>query len=160
MSNHDNGGISPQVAHMLGEAPLLGSRRETLADKRKQLRLTRLAKQYVIDFDIIKACARADLDWDDVKHAERDPFFISLVQELVETIDPDIVVSRQEILLGLKREALHADKAAARVNAWGKLATLTGMELPDPKKKDASSLPPTINITLTQQPSPPAPPSA
>lgn len=155
MSFLENGGLTPRQAHRMGESPLVGSRRETLRDARRKLRLTRLAKQFVIDFDIMNACARADLDWEDVKDAERDPFFISLVQELVETIDPDIVVSRQEILLGLKREALHADKAAARVNAWGKLATLTGMELPDPKKKDAASAPPTINITLTQTPTPP-----
>lgn len=140
---------------MMGEEPLVGSRRETMRDKRKQIRLTRLAKQYIIDFNLPKACARADLEWADVRHAEREPFFIALVQELLESVEPDLIVSRQEVLQGLKREALGADKAAARVQAWNSLARLMGMELPDPAKKDASSQAPTINITLT----PPTPPA-
>lgn len=152
MSRLENGGISPDVALMMGEEPLVGTHRETMRDKRKQIRLTRLAKQYIIDFNLPKACARADLEWTDVRHAEREPFFISLVQELLESVEPDLIVSRQEVLQGLKREALGADKAAARVQAWNSLARLMGMELPDPSKKDASSLPPTINITLTPPP--------
>jgi hypothetical protein len=145
-------GVSPDVARMMGEEPFVSSRRETMRDKRKQIRLTRLAKQYVIDFDLTQACARADLDWDDAKDALREPFFVSLVQELLEQIEPDLIVSRQEVLQGLKREALHADKAATRVSAWNSLAKLMGMELPDPSKKDGSNTPPTINITLTAAP--------
>ena len=152
MTNLNNGhdGVGPDHALMVGHAPLEGSRKETMRDKRKQLRLTRLAKQYIIDFSLPKACARADLDWADVKHAERDPFFIALVQELIETIEPDIVMSRQELLMRLKHEAFHGEKSSSRINALNSLAKLLGMELPDPSKKDASSLPPTINITLTQ----------
>jgi hypothetical protein len=146
----DLGGLQPEHALALGDEPLVGSRRETMKDKRKQLRLTRLAKQYIIDFSLPKACARADLEWQDVKHAEREPFFIALVQELVEMIEPDVIMSRNEVLMRLKHEAFHGDKAAARIAALNSLAKLMGMELPDPNSKDTSNLPPTINITLTQ----------
>lgn len=150
----DLGGISPGTALMLGEEPLM--KRETMRDKRKELRLTRLAKQYVIDFDVVKACARAGLEWSDVKHAEREPFFISLVQELIETIEPDIVMSRQEVLMAFKREAFTAAKGSERIKALEHLARLLGMELPDPNKKDGSNVPPTINITLTTSEAPKA----
>jgi hypothetical protein len=144
------GGYSPEVAMDLGQEPLMPSKRHTLRCKRRELRLSRLAKQYIIDYNLPKACARADLDWKDVKDAERDPFFIQLVQELVETIDPDLVMSRQEVLMAFKKEAFHGDKSASRIKALECLARLMGMELPDPNSKDTSSLPPTINITLTQ----------
>lgn len=150
MSATDKGGIPPHVALMLGEEPLM--KRETMRDKRKELRLTRLAKQYIIDFDITKACARAGLEWSDVKHAEREPFFIALVQELLETIEPDLVMSRQEVLMAFKREAFTAAKGSERIKALEHLARLLGMELPDPSKKSSDSAPPTINITLTTGP--------
>ena len=136
--------ISLETAKERGLQPLLGSRAETVADKRKTLRLTRLAKEYVVDFDLVKACARADLDWNQVKHAERDPFFIGYVQELVDTIDPDSVASRQEILMGLKKEATTAGKPSDRIKAWTELARLMGMEL----KEDSGPAVPVINVTL------------
>lgn len=141
--------MTPDEAVMLGYEPLVGpTKRETITDARRRLRMTRLAKEYVIDFNLPKACARADLDWNDVKHAERDAFFISYVQELIEQIDPDIVMTRQEILMALKKEAFGAGKSADRIRALNVLAELTGMTLPDPSK-DKSNLPPTINLTIT-----------
>ena len=141
--------MTPEEAVMLGYEPIVGpSKRETAQTARLRLRMTRLAKEYVIDFNLPKACARAGLEWDDVKHAERDAYFICYVQELIEQIDPDIVMTRQEILMALKREAFGAGKSADRIRALNVLAELTGMGLPDPSK-DKSNQPPTINLTIT-----------
>lgn len=138
-------GITPEQALLIGEAPLVV---DDIRDARKRLRLTRLAREYVVDFSLVKACARAGLEWNQVKSAEREPFFIALVQELIETIDPDIIMSRQELLMEMKRIAFRAPKDADRLKALNDLARLLGMELPDPSKAEAASVP-SINLVVT-----------
>lgn len=137
--------VTPDQALAFGMEPLVV---ENVRESRKRVRLTRLAKEYVVDFSLTKACARAGLEWKDVKTAEREPFFIAMVQELIETIDPDIVISRQELLMEMKRIAFRAPKEADRLKALNDLARLLGMELPDPSKAEAASVP-SINLVVT-----------
>jgi hypothetical protein len=136
--------LTLEHALMVGEEPLIV---EDVREARKRLRLTRLAKEYVVDFSLVRACARAGLEWRDVRYAEREPFFIAIVQELVETIDPDLVMSRQEVLMAVKRIAFTATKDTDRLKALNDLARLLGMELPDPNK--AQQAVPSINLTIT-----------
>lgn len=139
--------LTAEEAVQQGESPFLTTRRQTITSMRKRLLMCRLAKEYIVDFNIVQACARADLDWEDVRHAERDPFFLALVRELIDTISPADVVSRQEVLMNLKREAQTAGKSSDRIRAWTELAELTGMKLP--KEEDKKSTIPDIHIHLS-----------
>lgn len=123
-------------------------------DARKHFRLLRLAREYLVDFDLVRASARAGLEWDVVRGAERDAIFITMVRGLMEDMKPEDVVSRVEILNMLKREAATATKASDRINAINHLARLAGMELPDPSKDKGTSAP-VINITLNGNAAPP-----
>jgi hypothetical protein len=116
-------------------------------DARKHFRLLRLAREYLVDFDLPRACARADIDWDLVKGAERDKLFITLVRGLMEEMKPEDVISRAEILNMLKREATTASKATDRINAMNHLARLAGMELQQEDKSGRNATP-VINLTL------------
>lgn len=137
---------------MFDEDPLVVHDEENINDKRRNLRISKVAKEYIIDFDLVKAVARAGCDWNLCKRLEKDPTFIATVQELIDTIDPDIVVSRQQLLMQLKREAYDpANRGSERIAALGMLAKLLGMELQTDSAKAANAAP-VVNITLTQAP--------
>lgn len=142
--------FSAEQAEARGDVPFVSSRKQTMTNMRRRVVLARLAKEYVIDFNLVQACARADLDWEDARHAEREPFFLALVRELMDSMSPADVVTRQEILLNLKREAQTAGKSSDRIRAWTELAELTGMKLPAEEKQSTI---PDIHIHLSPQPS-------
>lgn len=139
--------MSSNIYDMFDEDPLEVHDEGNILDRRRALRISRVAKEYVIDFDLVKAVARAGCDWQQCKRLEKDPTFISLVQELVETIDPDVVISRQQLLMQVKKEAFNpANKGSERINALTLLAKLLGMELPTSSKGHTGA--PILNITL------------
>ena len=137
--------LTPEGALVHHMVPLESLAEMSFPEQRKHTRLARLAREYLVDFDLVRACARAGLDWEKVKKAERDPLFITMVQDLVECMRPEDVVSRQEVLQMLKKEACTASKASDRISAINSLARLTGMELPTVDKQSST---PIINITL------------
>lgn len=139
---------TPEEADLLGEEPFI--RATTLKDKKRVFIMERLAREYLVDFNLHRACARADLKWSDCKFAERDPFFIRLVHDLVEVVDADTIITRQEILMGLKREAAGARDSKDRIKALGELARLLGLELP--QRHEIKNTGPVINLNLTQTP--------
>jgi hypothetical protein len=115
------------------------------------------AKEMLIDFNPVKSLLRAGLiDADEATSRtpsslyktatryERHPLVQQALRDFIHRIESDKVVSRERILYGLLEEACYhgpGASAGARVAAWGKLAKLMGMELPDPgedKGKDAA----------------------
>jgi hypothetical protein len=139
--------LTPHAAVLLGEDPFVPG--NTLKDRRGRFIIMKLAREYVVDFDLVRACARAGLKWKEAKFAERDPAFISLVQELVDCVDPDAVMERQQILMALKREAFTADKSSDRIKALNDLARLMGMELPTKSQLEVNA--PSINLTVVKK---------
>ena len=132
-------------ALMVGKTPLQKLAEMPFNQQRKHVTLARLAREYLLDFDLPRACARSGLEWAGIRGAERDPLFITMVRDLVEQMKPEEVVTRQEILQMLKKEACTASKAGDRISAINSLARLTGMELPTVDKQSST---PVINITL------------
>ena len=137
--------MTVEGALMVGKIPLQALAEMPFNKQRKHVVLARLAREYLLDFDLPRACARAGFEWGRVKGAGRDPLFITMVRDLVEQMKPEEVVTRQEILQMMKQEACTASKASDRIAAIAHLARLTGMELP---AEDKTKGPPTINITL------------
>lgn len=146
------------LRRQLGEEPLtvegalfagLPPLRDLPPDAQEHHRMLRLAREYLVDFDLAHACARAALDWNLVKGAERDAKFITLCRMLLEEMKPDEVVTRAEVLMMLKREATTASKASDRITAINHLARLAGMELQEDKKGGGA---PVINIILNNGP--------
>jgi hypothetical protein len=126
-----------------GRMPLLKKR--SVRDLREEFRLTRLAREYIIDFNLVNAAARADIAWNLARKAERNRFFIQITHELLEQMPHDKVITKQEILQGLKKEATGAMNATDRINAYKALAKLTGMETPQESNDNKA---PIINLTL------------
>lgn len=59
------------------------------------------------------------------------PYVAQKIREAMETAEESNIVTRSEVLFGLKREAYFSGPGAshgARVNGWGKLASILGME--------------------------------
>ena len=137
--------MTPEGALMIGGTPLKALAEMSFSRQRKHVTLARLAREYLLDFDLPRACARSGLEWAGIRGAERDPLFITMVRDLVEQMKPEEVVTRQEILQMLKKEACTASKAGDRISAINSLARLTGMELPTVDKQSST---PVINITL------------
>lgn len=133
-------------AAVQNEQPLLP--RQTMFHARRRMRIAKLAREYITDFNLVHATARAGLDWDETKDMERDPDFICTVSELIEAIDGDTVSERKEILVALKREAFTAAKPADRIKALELLAKLQGMELP--QEHDVTVRQPILNVTLSR----------
>lgn len=132
-------------ALMLNREPLLREDDPTIKQRRVGL-LARLAQEYIIDFDMPRAAARAGIDWEEIRTAGREPTFIVMMRDLIENMRAVDVIKREEVLLALKHEALTAPKSSERTTALLGLAKLLGMELPDPEKKAGGA--PVINITL------------
>lgn len=116
---------------------------------RKEWVALRLAKEYVVDFDLLNAAARADIEPQRAKTLFKEPIFIKTVQEIIDLIDPDAVATRGEILMALKKEAYNFGpdgSSGSRISALKELARLMGMELPT--KQDININAPVINLVL------------
>jgi hypothetical protein len=139
--------ITPEAAALMGQDPFVEATKPK--DRVRAFKLMKLAREYVVDFDLLQATARAGLEWKDTKMALRDPFFVALVREIVEMSDPDAIIQRNELLSALKREAFQASKPSDRINALNSLARLTGMELPTKQQLEISA--PSINLTVVKK---------
>lgn len=137
--------MTPEVALIEGSPPLRDIGDESLPRIQRHTILARLCREYLLDFDMVAAAARAGLQWDDVRGAQRDPLFITMVREMMESLPPEQVVSRTEVLMMLKREATTAPKASERIAAIERLAKLAGLELKDDNSKGGA---PTLNVFL------------
>jgi len=109
-----------------------------------------LAKQYYVDFDLAKAAVRSRLSLPEAKLLATDPRFEWQLQEHLETVTEEDLVTREQIIVGLKREAYrYGDDAtsASRTAAFTKLATLMGFDKPIDINLNVKKAP-TINLTL------------
>lgn len=115
------------------------------------------AKEMLIDFNPVKALLRAGLiDADQAtarspqslyktaQRYERHPLVQQALRDFIHRVESEKIVSRERILFGLMEEACYQGpgaSASARVAAWGKLAKLMGMELPDPGEAKTNAAP-------------------
>lgn len=113
------------------------------------------AKEMLVDFNPVKSLLRAGLISEDeatsrtpaslyktASRYERHPLVQQALRDFIHRIESDKVVSRERILYGLLEEACYhgpGASASARVAAWGKLAKLMGMELPDPGEQKTNA---------------------
>jgi len=144
--------LTPEGALMRGEPPLLEVPRDMDGVERVvyMKRLCRLSREYLIDYDLVRACARAGIEWELVKGAERDPVFVVLVQQMQEELTPEQVVTRTEVLVMLEREACTSAKARDRISAMKALAHIAGFTNGDDSGSRSDQGAPVINVTLTQ----------
>ena len=100
--------------------------------------------QYLRDFNATRAFIRTQMEegkaYEDIDYnyamnqgyqMTRWPYVAQKIQEAMETAEEKNIISRSEVLFGLKREANYNGPSAshgARVNSWGKLAQILGME--------------------------------
>lgn len=127
---------------------------EGIKQKRDRWAIMRLAREYVVDFDLRKAAARAEMPLPRAVQLERSDLFCVAIQELIDTIEPEAVATRTEILMALKKEAFDNgpnSSATARIAALKELARLMGMDLPTKHEINAGQ--PVINLTIQQAPS-------
>lgn len=136
---------TPEGALLHGMPPLIdcGKDIDRVAFTRMVLRL---AREYVVDYDLVRSCARAGLEWELVRYVERDPTFITAVDMISRELTPEEIITRSEALSLLKREATTAAKARDRIAAIKVLATVAGFTKDDEASNKSTA--PVINITL------------
>ena len=136
---------TPEGALLHGAAPLIDCGKDV--DRVAFTRMVmRIAREYVVDYDLVRASARAGIEWDLVRYLERDPTFITAVDMIRRELTPEEIVTRAEVMDMLKREATTASKARDRVAAMKELAKIAGFTKDD--EADQRNHAPVINITL------------
>lgn len=110
---------------------------------KKKLFLDRFIYEYLHDFNSSMAWIRAG---GAVSHATtggpeslRTAYVQQQLRIVSEQIDEEQIVTRNEVLLGIKREANYMGEdgsSSARVRAWGMLAKIKGMDNPQPKEPE------------------------
>lgn len=112
------------------------------------------AKEMLVDFNPVKSLLRSGLIdaeeatgrtaaslYKTANRYERHPLVQQALRDFIHRVESDKIVSRERILYGLLEEACYQGpgaSASARVAAWGKLAKLMGMELPDPGERKSN----------------------
>ena len=136
---------TPEGALLHSQPPLIdcGKHMDRVAFTRLVLRV---AREYVVDYDLVRACARAGVEWELCRHFERDGTFITAVDMISRELTPEEIITRAEALSLLKREAPTAAKARDRIAAIKVLAQVAGFTKDD-EASDKSTAP-VINITL------------
>lgn len=137
--------MTPEGAMFLAQAPLIdcGKHMDRVAFTRLVLRV---AREYVVDYDLVRACARAGVEWELCRHFERDTTFITAVDMMRRELTPEEIITRAEVMGMLKREAATASKARDRVAAMKELAKIAGFTKDE--EADPRGHVPVINITL------------
>ncbi len=110
-------------------------------------RVMSVATEYLKDYDLVAAAARAGEHWEHCRYLKRDPVFIRAVRHLQEKLTPEEIITRAELLNMLKHEASSAGKASDRIAAAKTLASIAGFV--DEERGKAANNAPTINITLS-----------
>lgn len=106
---------------------------------KKKVFLDRFIYEYLHDFNSSMAWIRAG---GTVDHATtggpqslRTAYVQTQIRLLSNQLDEEQIITRNEVLLGIKKEANHYGddgSSAARVRAWGMLAKIKGMDTPTP----------------------------
>lgn len=137
---------TPEGAMMLNQPPLLDVGRgvDRVVFMRRCLAV---AREYVKDYDLLRASARCGEAWDNCRYLERDPVFIGAVRAIQEEMTPEEIVSRAELLTMLKREATTAAKSRDRIQAMKTLAHIAGFAEEDGGRGSNGGAP-VININL------------
>ena len=96
----------------------------------------RFVYEYIKDFNGADAIRRLGYQCKrpNVKAADflAEPYTQHLLWDLVAKADEKAIVTRNEVLFGLKKEANHSGPdghSSSRIAAWGKLAKILGMEI-------------------------------
>lgn len=140
----------PDIPDVPGNVAAQQRHREAIAMEGKpidKIKAQAFAKEYLRDFDGVKALIRAGLapNTDSVEYLVRTAakycrniHVLQALQAFVARIEDDKIVTRERVLMGLYEEANYrglGSTQSARVAAWAKLAKLLGMEdgdKPDP----------------------------
>lgn len=116
-----------------------GMTEETIPLKKKEF-LDRFVFEYLHDFNSSMAWIRAGGSVDRSTTGGPESLRTGYVQKqlriVTEMVDEEKLVTRGEVLMGIKREANHYGEdgsSSARVRAWGMLAKIKGMDAPLPK---------------------------
>lgn len=137
---------TPEGAMMLNQQPFFDCGRgvDRLVFMRRVLAV---AREYVKDYDLVRAVARSNQSWEACRYLERDLVFIGAVKAIQEELTPEEIVTRGELLTMLKREATTAAKARDRIQAMKTLAHIAGFAEED-GGRGANGGAPVININL------------
>ena len=124
------------ITNMERQAKYDSMTEETLPLKRKMF-LDKFVFEYLHDFNAPMAYIRAGGSTSHANTGGASTLRIAYVQTQLrvvrEMIDEEQLVTRAEVILGIKKEAHHSGddgSSAARVRAWGLLAKIKGMEAP------------------------------
>lgn len=112
---------------------------ETIPLKKKEF-LDKFVYEYLHDFNSSMAWIRAGGSYASSTRGGPDSLRTGYVQAqlriVTEMVDEEKLVTRGEVLMGIKREANYYGEdgsSSARVRAWGMLAKIKGMDVPLPK---------------------------
>jgi len=101
-----------------------------------KLRREEFCREYVKDFNasqtMLRLGSKSKQPWVHGSEMVRDPYVQWYLRQLCEKMDEKVIVTNNEILLGLKREANSTEidaSAASRVSALRSLAKIKGMEI-------------------------------
>lgn len=104
---------------------------------KKRMFLDAFVYEYIHDFNSSMAYIRAggvpNHATTGGPEALRTAYVQSQLRQLTEHLEEEKIVSRSEVIMGIKREAHHHGEdgsSSARVRAWGMLAKIKGMEAP------------------------------
>ena len=130
----------------------------TVPDRKRKLEALRLAKEYVVDFSLPKAANRCSMTLEWARKLFKEPLFDQAVVEWINSMEEDLVISKNEILMGLKQEAYDRLEGTpqTRIAAFKELARLMGF---DPAQEHNLHVAgdPIINLTLDNGQSGPKP---
>ena len=143
-ADHDYHTIEGALIH---DHPPLVNCRGNLEAADYMRRVMMIAREYLVDYDLVRAAARAGIDWSMVRCLERDPTFIIALDMLRRELKPEEIITRAEVIEMLKREACTATKSRDRIAAAKELARIAGFTLSDEGAGVKNSAP-VINITL------------
>lgn len=119
-----------------GNTKRLENRTEENLSESAKLKRDRFIVEYLKDFNQTRAATRAGFAARSAakKGSEliREPYVQQKIQEKLDELEEDAIVTRKHVMVGLVREANLEGRGSvhiARVNAWGKLAKILGMEI-------------------------------
>lgn len=123
-----------------------------LQQRNHHVEVVRLSAEYVRDFNLELAAARANVSLDDAKAMYKSHHFAVALQEQMEWADPEDIMPRGELLMRLKLEAVSPyNQGATRVRALQELAKLLGYDQNPGREGPVMPAPPSITINLTSK---------
>ena len=124
-----------------GSSQKIAKRTEDKMTPKMKLRRDRFVQEYIVDFNGTLAALRIGIPAASAsKQASellREPYVQKKLQEYILLVEEDVLVDRKRVLAGLVKEAnwYGMDSShSARVQAYGKLAKILGMEIENIKQ--------------------------